>query len=326
MSRTTPSDAPRSARRFVFVVEPPDGGRRLDTYLAEQLPHLSRTRIQTLIAAGSVAIGGPAPRTVRASDRVRPGDRIEVDVPPPEPAALRPEPIPLEVVHEDEDVLVINKPAGLTVHPGAGRPSGTLVHAVLAHCPDLPGIGGEQRPGIVHRLDKDTSGLLVVAKTEAALRHLQAEIQSRRARRDYLALVHGRVAREEGIIDAPIGRDPRHRTRMAVVATGRRAVTFYRVREGYPRATLLEVRLETGRTHQIRVHCASLGHPVVGDPVYGRRPNPWGLRRQALHAYRLTFVHPSSGRELTLTVPLPADIDAALQALRAEAAASGRRR
>jgi len=253
---------------------------------------------------------------VRPAERLRAGDRIEVEIPPPRDVGLEPERIPLDVVYEDAELLVINKPAGLTVHPGAGRQTGTLVHAVLAHCPMLPGIGGEHRPGIVHRLDKDTSGLLVVAKTERALRHLQAQIQARRARRDYRALVHGRMSAPEGRIDAPVGRDPRHRTRMAVVPTGRTAVTHYRVAEAFDAATALDVRLETGRTHQIRVHCAYIGHPVVGDPVYGRRPNPWGLARQALHAHRLAFVHPVSGLPLSFTAPLPADMTAALRLLR----------
>lgn len=286
---------------------------------------MSRTRLQALIASGRVALRGPAQSAargtitrVRPSTRVRAGDIVDVEIPPRGAAVevLHPEPIPLAVIYEDDDLLVVNKPPGMTVHPGAGQSSGTLVHAVLARCPDLPPIGGADRPGIVHRLDKDTSGLLVVAKTEAAWRGLQAQIQSRRARRDYLALVHGRVQQSSGVIDAPLGRHRRHRTRMAVVASGRRAVTHYRVAERFDEATLLEVRLDTGRTHQIRVHCAHLGHPVVGDPIYGRRANPWGLRRQALHARGLAFVHPVSGAALAFSAPLPADIEAALQALR----------
>ncbi len=254
---------------------------------------------------------------------MRAGDRIEVVIPPVVPTALEPEPIPLAIVYEDEHLLVVDKPAGMTVHPGAGRQTGTLVHAVLAHCPGLAGIGGEHRPGIVHRLDKDTSGLLVVAKNDAALRRLQAELQARRIRREYLALVHGSVAQPEGTVDAPIGRDPRHRTRMAVSASGRRAVTRYRVMERLPGTTLLEIRLETGRTHQIRVHCEHIGHPVVGDPVYARRPNPWGMRRQALHARRLAFAHPVSGREMAFDAPLPPDLEAALGLLRAAAGSPG---
>ena len=262
-----------------------------------------------------MTVGGDSGR--KAAARVRAGDRIVIDVPPPEPAAIEPESIPLAIVHEDSDVLVIDKPAGLTVHPGAGRRTGTLVHAVLAHVPDLTGIGGELRPGIVHRLDKDTSGLIVVAKNEHALRRLQAEIQARRMRREYTAIVHGRLSRAEGTIDAPVGRDPHHRTRMAVVTAGRRAVTHYRVREVFADASRLDVRLETGRTHQIRVHCASIGHPVVGDPVYGRRVAAHGLARQALHAHRLYFVHPTSGAEMTFESPLPDDLRVVVQSLRA---------
>ncbi len=309
--------ATRPVRRHTFTVEA--AGRRLDVFLASKLPQFSRARLQALIASGHVTIEPPgaAGARVRAAHRVRAGDRITVEILPSSPPTLEPEAIPLAIVYEDDDLLVIDKPAGLTVHPGAGRQTGTLVHAVLAHCPDLPGIGGEHRPGIVHRLDKDTSGLLVVAKTDQALASLQAQMYSRRARRDYLALVHGRVAQAQGTVNAPIGRDPRHRTRMAIVASGRRAVTHYRVAERFPDATLLEVSLGTGRTHQIRVHCASLRHPVVGDPAYSRRPNPWGLRRQALHARRLTFLHPVTGTEMVFTAPPPADIEAALRLLRA---------
>jgi 23S rRNA pseudouridine1911/1915/1917 synthase len=326
------SAATRPGVRYTFTVEAAAAGRRLDVFLAARLPHLSRARLQALIASGQVAVGaagadrdsdrgvdgapGAAGSRVRAAHRVRAGERIAVEIPPVGPPTLEPEPIPLAIAFEDDDLLVIDKPAGLTVHPGAGQPTGTLVHAVLAHCPDLPGIGGEHRPGIVHRLDKDTSGLMVVAKSERALRSLQAQIQHRSARRDYLALVHGRVARMEGTVDAPIGRDPRHRTRMAIVASGRRAVTRYRVAERFADATLLEVGLETGRTHQIRVHCASLGHPVVGDRVYGPRPNPWGMRRQALHAFRLALVHPVTGADMVFTTPLPPDMEAALQMVR----------
>lgn len=259
---------------------------------------------------------------VRPSDRLHDGDYVEVEIPPLPPAAtaLAPHPIPLAVVYEDNDLLVIDKPAGMTVHPGAGRSSGTLVQAVLARSPGLPLIGGADRPGIVHRLDKDTSGLLVVAKTEAAWRGLQVQIQSRRARREYLALVHGRLERPSGVIEASIGRDPRHRTRMAVVASGRRAVTHYTVAERFEDATLVQVRLDTGRTHQIRVHLAHLGHPVVGDPVYGRRANPWGMRRQALHARMLAFTHPTTGTDMVFHASLPADFEEALQAVRTASA------
>jgi len=323
-------------RALTFIVEAAARGRRLDAYLAANLPALSRARVQALIADGLVSVRLPAESRretatsarrdrLRAADRVHGGETIIVEVPPVRPVALRPEPIPLDIVYEDDDLLVIDKPAGMTVHPGAGRPTGTLVHAVLAHCPDLPGIGGEQRPGIVHRLDKDTSGLLVVAKTENALRGLQTQIQTRVARREYVALVYGRVARSAGTIDAPIGRDPRHRTRMAVVASGRRAVTHYRVARAFDDATLVQARLETGRTHQIRVHFASIGHPVVGDPAYARRANPWGLRRQALHACRLAFTHPVTGLALSFTSAIPADMQAVIDTLQARSPARGPR-
>ncbi|MDR7536038.1 MAG: RluA family pseudouridine synthase [Armatimonadota bacterium] len=300
-----------------FVVDAAAAGRRLDAYLAAQAPGLSRARIQALIEAGCVSLPRLAGQRVRPAVRLRAGDVVVLAVPPPAPTALQPEPLPLDIVYEDTDLLVINKPPGLAVHPGAGRAAGTLVHAVLAHCPDLPGVGGTHRPGIVHRLDKDTSGVLVVAKTETALRHLHAEIAARRASRDYLALVWGVPDRAAGTIAAPIGRDPRQRTRMAVRPDGRPAATQYRVIEAFPAVALLEVRLLTGRTHQIRVHCAHIGHPVVGDPVYGRRRNPWGLTRQALHAYRLAFTHPRDGRAMHFEVPLPDDLAAVLRALRA---------
>ncbi len=281
---------------------------------------LSRARVQALIDAGAVAVRRPAakvlaPSAVRSSLRLRKGDVVEVEVLPPEPSALSPEAAPLEIVFEDPHLLVVNKPAGLTVHPGAGRRSGTLVHALLHHCPGLPGVGEEHRPGIVHRLDKDTSGLIVVAKSEEALAGLAAQIRSRRAHREYIALVHGRVARDRGAVEAPIGRDPRRRTRMAIVASGRRAVTHYRVVERFPGASMLELKLETGRTHQIRVHCAHMGHPIIGDPVYGRRAEAWGMSRQALHASRLSFTHPIHGTRLSLSAPLPADIAAVLSSL-----------
>jgi 23S rRNA pseudouridine1911/1915/1917 synthase len=328
VAAATPPEDVRS-----FPVEAAAEGRRLDVYLAEKLPHLSRARVQALIAGDLVRVEPPGPaaparagrRRPRAADRVRRGQTVTVRIPPAAPAGIVPEPLPLDIVYEDADLLVIDKPAGLTVHPGAGRSSGTLVHAVLAHCPDLAGIGGVLRPGIVHRLDKDTSGLIVVAKTEAALRALQGQMQTRRARREYAVLVHGRLQRPRGTIDAPIGRDPRHRTRMAVVRSGRRAVTHYQAVERFDRATLLQAHLETGRTHQIRVHFASIGHPVVGDPVYARRPNPWGLRRQALHACRLAFEHPATGRVLVFTSPLPPEMQSALDALRREAAAGSAR-
>lgn len=268
--------------------------------------------------------GAPA----RPAARVRAGQRVAVVVPPREEAGVTPQAIPLDVVHEDADLLVINKPAGLTVHPGAGQPSGTLVNAIAARAPELLRLGGGLRPGIVHRLDKDTSGLLVVARTEEALRSLQQQVADRTMRRTYLALVVGRVAHDEGRIEAPIGRDPHHRTRMAVVRSGRQAATRYRVLERMAAHTLVEASLVTGRTHQIRVHFAHIGHPVAGDPVYGGRAaseRGLGLARQALHAYRLAFRHPRSGTEAAFEAAPPADFTAALDRARAEGAAPVRR-
>jgi len=247
---------------------------------------------------------------------------------PSDEVSVAAEAIPLQVVHEDADVLVVDKPAGLTVHPAPGHPRGTLVNAVLARVPDLSGIGGSLRPGIVHRLDKDTSGLLVVAKTDAAYRSLAAQVRSHTVTRVYLALVRGAVRREAGVIAAPIGRHPTHRTRMAVTPRGRPAVTHFAVRERLPGSTLLECRLETGRTHQIRVHLRHIGHPILGDPVYGGAPAE-GIGRQALHASRLEFTHPRTGTRVVYTAPVPADFAGLLAHLRAlgtDGAAGGRAR
>ncbi|HEV8340636.1 MAG TPA: RluA family pseudouridine synthase [bacterium] len=297
-----------------LAVDAAHDGARLDLFLASRLPSLSRSRLHDLIAAGAVRVGGEARKP---ASRVRRGQEIIVDIPDaasPDPAA---EAMSLDVRYEDDDVLVVNKPAGLPVHPGPGHAGGTLVNALLGRVPSLAGVGVPLRPGIVHRLDKDTSGMLVVAKTEAALRALQAAIKAREVRREYLALVQGGVAAEDGMIEAPIARHPRHRRRMAVVAGGRPAVTRYRVLERFAAATLVEASLQTGRTHQIRVHFAHLGHPVVGDPVYGGRGERWGMRRQALHAFRLTFTHPGTGARIAVEAPLPDDMARALDALRA---------
>ncbi len=270
-------------------------------------------RIQELIKAGLVTVDG---RPQKPSFRVQPGQRIVVEIPPSPETELKPEEIPLWIVYEDEDLLVLNKPPGLVVHPGAGRTSGTLVNALLAYDPRIAKVGSPLRPGIVHRLDKDTSGLLVVARNEVSYLKLSAQIKDRKVSRTYLALVHGDLPLAAGTIEAPIGRHPILRRRMAVVPTGRRAVTHYRVLERFGEYTLVEVSLETGRTHQIRVHLAHIGHPVVGDPVYARRRNPFGLTRQALHAYRLALYHPRTGERMEFTVPLPDDLEEVLEKLR----------
>jgi 23S rRNA pseudouridine1911/1915/1917 synthase len=295
-----------------FIVAERDAGQRLDAFLA-RVSGLSRARVQRLIQDGQVLAGG---HPQKPHHRVTPGEPIELRVPPPEPLDLIPEAIPLDILYEDQDFLVLNKPAGMVVHPGAGRTTGTLVHALLAHCETLPGIGGVERPGIVHRLDRDTSGVLVVAKTEAAHHSLSRQFKGRQVRKTYLALVHGEVRHETGRIQAAIGRREHDRKRMGVRARGgREARTAYRVLRRFPGSTLLEIGLETGRTHQIRVHLAHIGHPVVGDGVYGgkrgrRRAGSDGppAERQLLHAWRLGFHHPRTGAWMEFTAPVPEDL------------------
>ncbi|MDR7415357.1 MAG: RluA family pseudouridine synthase [Armatimonadota bacterium] len=294
-----------------IIVEPEAEGTRLDVYLARRLS-LSRSRIQQLIEAGEVRIHG---RTVRPSYRVRAGDGVEVRIPSPQPPALVPEELPVRILYEDEDLAVVDKPAGIPVHPGAGRPRGTLVNALLARLDRLSGIGGELRPGIVHRLDKDTSGLVVVAKHDAAHVALAAQFARRAVRRTYLALLRGEVPWEEKTVSAPIGRHPVRRKEMAVVPTGRPATTSFWVLERFRGYTLVACRLQTGRTHQVRVHAKHMGYPVAGDPVYGSR-GELGLRRQFLHACELVLTHPRTGERLVFTSELPEDLQEVLRALR----------
>ncbi len=303
-----------------MIVSADEAGRRLDRWLADRLPELSRSKLQTLIETGRVKAGGRAPKP---SYRVREGETVEVDVPPPEPQELAPEALALEIVYEDADLLVVNKPAGMVVHPGTGQATGTLAAAALAHAPEIAGVGGPRRPGIVHRLDKGTSGLLVIAKTRRAYDSLTSQLVARTVSRRYLAVVHGRMSRSEGVIDAPIGRHPRDRVRMAVrpAGQGKRAVTRYRVLERFPRAdaTYLEARLETGRTHQIRVHLAEQGHPVVGDDTYRPRSIErldFEIDGLALHAAELAFVHPVTGQRVTFAVALPQRMERLLSHLR----------
>ena len=282
-------------------------GERLDVFLARQVPDLSRAHAQRLIAEGHVRVdAGPA----KASLRMERGTRVELETPAPAPIGVAAEAIPLAVVYEDTDVLVIDKPAGMTVHPAPGHERATLVNAVLAHSPDLAGIEGSLRPGIVHRLDKDTSGLLVVAKSDRAHLALTAQMAARTARKEYLALVQGQPP-PAGTIDAPIGRHPSQRKQMAIVAGGRPARTHFRALGAIGPDTLVLARLETGRTHQIRVHFAGIGHPIVGDAVYGKRSDLVG--RQFLHAWRLGFRHPTSGDWLRFEAPLPEDLTQALR-------------
>ncbi|OGO32250.1 MAG: pseudouridine synthase, partial [Chloroflexi bacterium RBG_16_56_11] len=265
-------------------------GVRLDRFVAEKTPGLSRTRAQQLIADGFITVNG---RIVKASLKLDAGDRVDIAIPPEPPSPLAPEPIPLRIVYEDTDLLVIDKPAGLAVHPAPGRPGHTLLNAVLNYLPGLAADAENLRPGIVHRLDKDTSGLILVAKNRIAQASLSDQFKSRAVSKTYLVLVRGKLSPESGIIEADIGRDPRRRQRMAVVASGRAARTRYRVLRYVGDYTLLEVRPETGRTHQIRVHLAAIGFPVVGDATYGV-PSPH-LSRQFLHAHKLGFKLPSTG-------------------------------
>jgi 23S rRNA pseudouridine1911/1915/1917 synthase len=284
--------------------------RRLDVFLTAADLALSRAQAQRLIKQGRVLVNGVL---LLPSDRVRAGDIVSITIPTPQPTGLVAESIPLAIVYQDNDLLVVDKPAGLTVHPSPGRPSGTLVNALLALYPDLPGIGGEQRPGIVHRLDKDTSGLIMVAKTEHAHQDLSRQLKERLIKKGYLALVHGRIKTKEGVIDAPIARDQRHRKRMAVLSWGRHARTQYRVLWQSEKYTLVESSPETGRTHQIRVHLAHLGHPLVGDTLYGGKN--LGIPRHFLHAHKLGFTHPVSGQWLEFQSPLPDELCRLLESM-----------
>ncbi len=285
-------------------------GARLDKYLSQEMPELSRTRLQKLIAGGLVTVNG---ESAKASQILNVGDSVSVTVPPPAPTGLVPRAMPLNIVFEDDDVIVIDKPAGLPVHPSPGHADDTLVNAVLARFPNLPGIGGSVRPGIVHRLDKDTSGLMVIAKNDAAMQHIQKQFKLRTMLKRYLTLIKGNISPDEGTIEAPIGRDPQHRQKMAVVSDGRQSRTHYRVLQRLGEFTLLEVTPHTGRTHQIRVHLAAIGFPVVGDAAYGYKV-PF-LGRQFLHASRLGFTLPSTGEQVEFNSKLPADLQSALQHL-----------
>jgi 23S rRNA pseudouridine1911/1915/1917 synthase len=318
-----------SASNSPIVVSDEEEKQRLDLYLNPFLPDLSRSRIQQLIQEGAIRVDGGV---VKPSYRVRAGDRVTVAIPEPSrlPLQVEAEAIPLSVAYEDGHLLVVDKPAGMVVHPAPGAWTGTLVHALLAHCDDLSGINGVLRPGIVHRLDRNTSGLLVVAKSDAAHRHLAAQLEARTISRKYTTLAWGRVV-GSGTIDAPIGRSARDRKKMGVRPDGRRAVTRYAVGEEFAFLTQLDLQLETGRTHQIRVHLQHLGHPVFGDPDYSGRSFVRGVAqqhrrraaellnlipRQALHARRLGFAHPITGERIELESPLPEDLADLFEAAR----------
>jgi 23S rRNA pseudouridine1911/1915/1917 synthase len=288
----------------------------LDKFLAAQLPQYSRARLQGLIKDGQVRVGKSVAK--KSGLMLEGGENVEVDVPPPQPVDLIPEDIPLDVIFENNDLIVVNKPAGLVVHPAAGHAQGTLIHAVLAHAPEIEGVGGEIRPGLVHRLDKDTSGLIVLAKNELTQRFLQDQFQKREVEKTYIALVDGHPKSASGRVDAPIGRDLRERKRMAVVSTakGRPAITDYRVAEKFEDHSLLELTPHTGRTHQIRVHLAFIGCPVVGDRVYGKRKPSLPLPRHFLHAFRLKLQIPGETSFMLFEAPLPSELVEILKFLR----------
>ena len=289
-------------------------GERADAFLARVVPDLTRSAAQRLLEAGAVRLAG---RPVRKNYRTAPGDVLEVDIPAPQPVDLVPQDIPLDIVYEDGDVIVVNKPVGMVVHPAPGHSDGTLVNALLYHCGNtLSGINGTLRPGIVHRIDRDTTGLLIVAKNDFAHRRLAAQLSDHTLRRTYECIVRGGFREDSGTVNAPIGRDPRDRKRMAVTEkNSREAVTHWEVIARYGQYTHLRCRLETGRTHQIRVHMAWIRHPIAGDPVYGIGKPELGLHSQCLHAKELTFLHPRTGEEMTLSCPLPEEFEHALKKL-----------
>lgn len=305
-------------RLLSFCAARGDAGRRLDRWAAERIPELSRSRAAQLIAQGCIRVNGAVRK---ANYRMRPGDAVEILIPALPPGRDLPEAIPLEILFEDDHLVVLNKSPGRVVHPAPGHFSGTLVNALLFHFPNLAGVGAERRPGIVHRLDRDTSGVLVVAKNDAAHQHLSDQFKRRSVRKTYLALVCGTPRADAGVINLPIGRHPTDRKRMSIASRRpRTAETSWRVRERLKGGALLEIDLKTGRTHQIRVHCAAMQHPVWGDPVYGGRKcgdlQP-PVARQMLHAWRLQFTHPADGTSVEMEAPLSADMAAALQVLRA---------
>ena len=286
-----------------LIVEPSLSGMRIDAYLREQTP-FSRSRIASLMEEGALLVNGEVER--KAARKTEGGMRLLLVVPEAQPVDIVPQNIPLDILYQDADVVVVNKKSGMVVHPAAGNESGTLVNALLYHVHDLSGIGGEMRPGIVHRLDKDTSGLILIAKNDAAHASLSEQFKARTMEKHYRAIAHGSFSKDEGMIDAPIGRHPIDRKKMAInYKNGKDAVTHYKVLERFGNATYIECRLETGRTHQIRVHMTSLGHPLLGDEIYGSGKNPYHLQGQTLHAMVLGFVHPRTGEYMEFSAPLP---------------------
>ena len=300
--------------QHTFVPQEADSGKRVDSYLSEQVDGMTRSAAQKLLEGNYVTIGG---QPLRKNYKICGGETLLVELPPVREVDLVPQDLPLDIVYEDDDMIVLNKARGMVVHPAAGNWDGTLVNALMFHCGDrLSGINGELRPGIVHRIDKDTSGLLVVAKNDHAHQHLAAQIQRHAVRREYEAIVCGTVRVDSGTVDKPIGRHRTDRKKMAVVPDGREAITHYSVIGRYPGYTHMAFRLETGRTHQIRVHMASVGHPIIGDPLYGRPKDRFAeIGGQCLHACRLTLTHPRTGEEMAFTAPRPAYFDEILHKL-----------
>ena len=297
--------------RTVFTAD--RAGERLDLFLVRRLPDLSRSYAQRLIADGQVTVDGTARK---ANYKLRGGEEIVCTMPPAEEIEICAEDIPLDILYEDADIIVVNKARGMVVHPASGIYMGTLVNALLWHCHDLSGINGALRPGIVHRLDKDTSGVMVAAKDDMAHHYLARQIRDKDARREYRAIVHGNIVPREGIITGDIGRHPTDRKKMAIVReNGKPATTHFEVLERFGSYTYVSCRLETGRTHQIRVHMTSIGHPLVGDPKYTAKKNPFAIVGQALHSLSLSLTHPRTGREMTFTAPLPADMEEILHTL-----------
>ncbi len=321
-------EASDESRHFTIRVTQKDQGRRLDQFLSDTDLNLSRSQAKNLIRKNYVLLNQ---RPTKPSTHLRAGDLISVTFPTPEPLSLNPEPIPLTILYEDSSVIVVDKPAGMVVHPAAGNPSGTLVNALLYHCKDLGGINGVIRPGIVHRLDKDTSGVMVVAKDDEAYQHLTKQFKNRTVEKVYLTIAYGNFRQEEGLIESAIGRHPSQRKRMSTrTRKGRMAVTRWKKIESLDGFTLLEIFPKTGRTHQIRVHLSSMGHPLLGDPLYGRKGRPGSIqdpvlkesvkrmKRQALHALRLAFSHPRTGEKVEFESPIPQDMREVLDWLRTQ--------
>jgi len=315
---------------FSIRVALSDAGKRLDTVIAYHIPECSRAYASQLINQGNIQVQGIRKKP---SYRVKTGEHITAIIPPPKAVSFNPEPMDMDIIFEDKDLIIVNKSPGIVVHPAPGHESGTLVNGLLNHCPDLKGIGGEIRPGIVHRLDKDTSGVIVVAKHSIALHHLAYQFKTKKVKKTYLAIVQGQMASETGKIILPIGRHPVDRKKMSVTGEKHRkrreAETAWLVKERFDLATLLQVNPLTGRTHQIRVHCAAIHHPIVGDPVYGSRKT-WkdisskqphhqaiqSIKRQMLHAWKIEFIHPGSGKQMTFKAPIPQDMTEVIESLR----------